>query len=201
MKKTVIILSTLWVVILCCQQVLAQDKKPLKDWDISEAKKPEHTKIVKFLKEQKEIIKEDSIRGIVPAKEDKEEDLDAYYEELGRRVVEQRQQDSLLMTFRPPVPEWDKPLVADSITGEIGPKILECYWMNEFGDKITKINFNLNPVLYCFVRTQCYPIGSKITVTLRKKNGEDFNSGEKTIVRYIYTDEDGIAILAHNIWR
>ena len=199
MKNKLFIIS-----ILClCFSLSAQDslKKPLKDWDIIEAEKPEHVKVVKFLKEQKEIIEKDSIQDIAPSKNEEEEKLADYYQEVSKRVIEQRMRDSTLMAFRPPVPDWDKPLVADSITGEIGPKILEAYWMNEFGEKITKICPYQDCVAYLFVRTQCYLIGTKIKITLSKKNGNGFENGEQEIKRIIYTDEDGIAILANNIWK
>ena len=199
MKTKLFIINILYF----CFSLSAQEssKKLLKDWDIIEAEKPEHIKIVNFLKEQKELIKKDSIQGIAPLENDDDEKLADYYQELGKRVIEQRMQDSTWMAFRPPVPDWDKPLVADSITGEIGPKILESYWMNEYGEKITSICPDQDCVAYLFVRTQCYSIGSKVTITLSKRNGKSFNNGEQKIKRYIYTDEDGVAILANNIWR
>lgn len=131
---------TIWIisVSLClCFTIAAQEgaKKPLKDWDITDAKKPEHVKILKFLKEKTEIFKEDSIKGIAPSKGERDDALDIIYQDkLSKRVVEKRLRDSLLMVSRPPVPEWDKPMIADSLTGIIGPLIIESYWMNEYGE-------------------------------------------------------------------
>ena len=175
-------------------------KKPLKDWDISEAKKKEHVKIIKHLKFQEEIFKEDSICGVAPAKDDDDEKQIRYYQEINKRIAErERLQKVDLMTYRPPVEEWNEPLIADSITGIIGPQILESYWMNQYGDRITKVA--PDAVAYLVVRTQCYEANDTLTVTLQKSDGSGYSNGKKEIVTYIFADEDGIAIWANNIWK
>jgi hypothetical protein len=76
---------------------------------------------------------------------------------------------------------------------KLTPQIIESYWVNEDGEKIEKIAPNKKASLV--IKTKDYRFGEELTVKLKKKNGNEFNSGEKEIELVARVDKDGVAII------
>jgi hypothetical protein len=73
------------------------------------------------------------------------------------------------------------------------PQIIESYWINEDGERIEKIAPNKKASLV--IKTKDYRLGEELTVKLKKKNGNEFDSGEKEIELKARVNKEGLAIV------
>lgn len=72
------------------------------------------------------------------------------------------------------------------------PKIIEAYWRDENGKKITEVFADEKASL--FVRTEGYETGTKLEIELKNENAKLFNSKKEKIKVSAYVNSTGIAI-------
>ncbi|MDH6310035.1 hypothetical protein M2451_002925 [Dysgonomonas sp. PFB1-18] len=73
------------------------------------------------------------------------------------------------------------------------PRIIEAYWRNENGEKISEVYADEKAEL--FIRTEGYKKGSKVTVTIKKESNKAFELGQEKVIRMAEVNSEGIAII------
>lgn len=79
------------------------------------------------------------------------------------------------------------------------PKIIETYWRDENGEKLTSVSPGDKATL--LIRTEGYETGSELKITFNKENNKVFTSGKDKIIKKVKVNSEGIALLKnHDIW-